>query len=89
MCTFWFAVCSPWLVVLTPSRSLPKEPYIFRPHVFLLALDLTFSWQIASSQSITSSMNPANHPFSGKLSLPFRTTLENVFGRFVTWQLVK
>lgn len=77
-------------VILTSSRQMPDMTPI---PVVLVALDLCYAWQTStSSKSLLSPSNRSSetsHPFSRRLSLPFRTVLDNVVGRFVTWQLVK
>ncbi|RDB17924.1 hypothetical protein Hypma_000685 [Hypsizygus marmoreus] len=80
---------------LTPSRQVPIESETHSVHVVLVALDLCYSWRTvgpsesSDSQPSSNSTQQTSHPFSSKLALPFRTLLDNVIGRFVTWQLVK
>lgn len=80
-------------VLLTFSRQYPPIKSEIRPHVLLVALELDFSWKtILSSHSASNTedhLTITSHPFSSKLSLPFRGLLDNVIRRFITWQCVK
>jgi hypothetical protein len=78
-----------YLVTLTSCRQFPLTAGLLPVHVLLVGLDLYYSWQRFVPAFADTQPQCANHPFSSRLSLPFRTVLDNVIGRFVTWQLVK
>ncbi|KAG5639434.1 hypothetical protein H0H81_002305 [Sphagnurus paluster] len=71
-------------LVLTPSRQAPKNLQLVS--IFLVSIDLSYAWQ---SSDCSTSNDSTSHPFASKLSLPFKTLLDNVVWRFVTWQLVR
>ncbi|KAF9464140.1 hypothetical protein BDZ94DRAFT_1321256 [Collybia nuda] len=76
-------------LTLTSSRQYPSKLELLPVRVLLVGLDLCYSWQISTSSVANAQPQQESHPFSQRLSLPFRTLLDNVVGRFVTWQLVK
>ncbi|KAK7048212.1 hypothetical protein R3P38DRAFT_2868016 [Favolaschia claudopus] len=57
-------------------------PELRRVHVTLLKIDLNYVWYTNTSQSLI-------HPFSNRLSLPFKIMLDNVIPRFFTCHLVR
>ncbi|GLB38533.1 hypothetical protein LshimejAT787_0503980 [Lyophyllum shimeji] len=74
-------------MVLTPSRRIPINPETAPVCLLLVAIDLCYSWQ--TLDCVQAKFDRANHPFSARLSLPYKTLLDNVVGRFMTWQLVR
>jgi hypothetical protein len=83
----------PYAVLLTFSRQYPPIKSEIRPHALLVALELDFSWKTIGSSHSTSKkenrLNLPSHPFSQKLSLPFRGLLDNVIRRCIIWQCLK
>ncbi len=61
------------------------------PHLKLLSFDIEYVWNEPSLSEIsqTASHSAAVTPFSRQLPLTHLTAVNNVVGRFVTFQLVK
>ena len=77
--------------MLTLSQCSKTRLDCLPVHLTLVGVDLTYNWKAESSQTTLGEkdIQGNNHPFSLRLSLPFVTLLDNVIGRFVTWQLVR
>ena len=58
-----------------------------RPHLKLLGFDIEYVWNEPSLSEI--SQTASHSPFSRQLPLSYLTAVNNVVGRFVTFQLVK
>lgn len=78
-------------VLLTLSRHSKTRLDCLPVHLTLVGIDLNYNWKAECSQTTLREKDTQdnNNPFSRRLSLPFITLLDNVIGRFVTWQLVR
>ncbi|EDR13331.1 uncharacterized protein LACBIDRAFT_309071 [Laccaria bicolor S238N-H82] len=78
-------------VLLTLSQFSKTRLDCLPVHLTLVGVDLAYNWKAESPQTTLTEkdIQGNNHPFSRRLSLPFITLLDNVIGRFVTWQLVR
>lgn len=78
-------------LLLTLSQFSKTRLDCLPVHLTLVGVDLAYNWKAESPQTTLTEkdIQGNNHPFSRRLSLPFITLLDNVIGRFVTWQLVR